>query len=486
MDRKVPLLLWFVGTVGAPAYSIADPVLPSPASIQELVRNPPTGAPAIELRTRVRDDVPGTQRTDTYVGSIDLSPPLLSKPTDATLDGAKRQVAFEDPPQIAVVALDIQASRYELFSVDETADGERGPIDPYRGLVHVTMAVLNEPGSYMRATIDPTGDLLYATLYARGATYRIVPRPEQSIQDVYRVERGNQSAKFSSNPKVERLAERQRQLEVIAKLKPEFVTVSPGSRSLAIIGGELGSMARHDERSFQQLIKRLSPLVESDGAEAFKLMESVAGGNHQILKFSQIYSGIPVRGYNTVTVSSAGKVTEVNLQLGASDLKLPDPQLTAEDARAKAVLQWEKTFGQRPSVFEIEGPNLWYDVFNGAYAPIYEMRLRIVGRDHVYRVRVNAVSGEAEVLELSSSGALSTDNGSGQLSVGRRQSHVDVHEPFIDQLKVRSPNAETTHLPRTTYMFVPPAYVPRYRRSSDRSLALNSSHRGRAAPNGTI
>jgi hypothetical protein len=392
--------LWGWLTLAVTSLAFADPILPAPETIPSLIRNPPklTSTPLASLGIAPSNrGAVATQTGFSYVGSVAIHPLLFTEPTAVPLDPQQPQVGFGIPRQVATLVLEIEGTKYQLFHVNEVRDGEMGPNDPNRGLKHVTMAVLNQSGSYFRATIDETRGLVFGTLHAKGRTYRVIPRANEPVQDVFRIASPTARARSALDTAVERLERRQLQLEAIARLQPSFARAFPRSKALVLQGGKLGSMANGDVASFKRLLIQLAPMVEADGNEVFELSASDESNGFREYRYQQLLDGIPYRTINDVSVDASGKIVAVTLALAPSDVPREKPRLTAEAVRARVT---EALTKDAPSAsVEIEGPTLWYEpgAGSGPLIPIYDMRARVSGQHGERYIRVNAVTGEIQV-----------------------------------------------------------------------------------------
>jgi hypothetical protein len=379
------------------------PIVPAPGAIQGMVDEasiPPkigtrlkvnTAASPAELGTSMSARAPNGK----WVGTLSIHPALLARPTDKAIDFSKPTVAFGLPRQMARWALEIDGSVYELLHVDETTD------EAYK-LRHVTMAVLNQPGSYARFSVQDSRGLVYGTLYTPQATYRVVPNLEKPEQFVYRLDAVGSSKAQSEAVQVDWLAKRHQQVEAVGEIQPDHLYVSEKIRAAWLTGGRLGKMRNATVAEFTAAMRRLSALSQVTGREVFRLRQvqkDANGGTHA--EFEQLIGGVPTFDASEVYFDASGNIHSFRFKLVPEGIQPLKANISEQEAYSKVIAQWEYQYGAKAARAEqLRSPRLYYTTDDAwaSYRLEYEFRFSVGHTE--YHANTNAVTGDISIVDL--------------------------------------------------------------------------------------
>lgn len=331
--------------------------------------------------------------SDGYVGSIQLSPGFLQ----ARMDGLDIDKPFVAQP---LVGLEIAGVRYELSFADQQ-------VDMNYGLRHVSARVTNQADAYARFAIDDTRGWVLGTLTTTQVTYRIVPRVNEPIQNIYRIEDRFRGANgIALDPGVARLERRQIELEAIAELQPTHVYVAPEAASLLIQGGNLGTM-EPTARAFSAFLTRISVLSRSSGKETFELVSTMRDdAGRATLQLNQVIDGIPVKAENTVVLDRDGNIESARSSLVPTERASTVARVSPQDAIELARQQWERDRNLPTAELELAAaPRLWFrpTMYLQGVDLVYEFDFQVGDDPSVSRAIVNAQTGVTQVIDLSRS-----------------------------------------------------------------------------------
>jgi hypothetical protein len=394
---------------GAAAYAQSDnsdPILPKIqtqidqlAGMKQVFESPilhaTNDAPAAKTFSTIADA--------RYVGTIELNPAQLIKPTEDAVELSRPVAGFGIPRQLALLRLEIDGEIYELFFASEAAD-------PKFGFTHVAMDALNVPGAYAHFSVDRTRGLVHGTLYAPSKTYRIVPSLSKAEQFVFAL--GSEPGGLTTPQIVEvgdqRLAQRHQQVEAIAKIQPQRALSAIDKPLSSVKGGNLGVMRNTSAAEFVRVLRELSVITKITGAEQFKLqsVRKLSDGG-KLLSYRQLIGRVPVDAQNEIAIDRSGKVELFTVQAVAVDIERTKAQLTKNQALKRATVEIEAIRGQRINELELLTPvELVYRLEDQGRRVklVFQFDVRVsnaVGAE--YRISVNAVDGSTESVGLTKS-----------------------------------------------------------------------------------
>lgn len=386
------------------------PVVPSLSTIHETVRRTPvptTAATRLEVRSSAAASAQAARLNrqkrepeGEWVGTTSIHPALLTRPSEKEIDSNRPAMGFGLPRQLAKLALEIEGTDYELFYVDEKADQEY----QFR---HVTMAVLNHPESYARFTVDDRTGLVYGSLYTPKVAYRIVPNPGKPEQFIYRlssrsITAGNSGAAGHGVADINQIARRHRQVEAVAAIAPD--DVSGAIHAIWLSGGNLGRMRAASAKEFGAAIRRLSAVTQATGNERFRILSVSRSQNGQThMELEQLLDGTPVASTNLVRLDSDRNIREIIVSLVPASVQPIKPNISEQEAFHKVVAQWEYEYGRGAASTQFTIPSRMYYSTEDAwrtYELVYEFRFQVNDERIEYHAKVNAVTGEVFLQDL--------------------------------------------------------------------------------------
>jgi len=355
-------------------------------------------------------DVPPGERSRanfaTLIDTTAIDPSLL------TLAGITAIGIGGMPParRASHVSFSLDGQDLTLYVVESLFDAERV-------LRQVLAAIVEEPGSYARFTIDNVrpnaSGFLAATVKIRKGEYRIVSRPNGGGELVYRLRATNPSARLGKVAdtkweNIARIERRHTQAELLADIQPENVSMARNDLTVRVQGGDLGSIKDPDNivaAEVCEVLVRFAPLTNALGSESL-LITSVSGRgrdtDHEV-RFRQVLNGIPVERPNSLVIDRGGRIKVLTVSLiDPERISVMSPAITEDVARRNAMLRTAQ-------LLQISSDNV---VFQGPAEIVYELgpgpggleltpvwRFALVGDRRPMQARVNAVSGDARVLD---------------------------------------------------------------------------------------
>lgn len=409
LSVAVPIL-FFSLLQRAPAGEL-DPAAPSPAELDDPVLptvselDSPDRTSVLRLQPQVFEAQQRSKSSNPaagFVGTVRINPALLARPADpiVNIDGSILGVGL--PRDMARLQLNVAGEQYELFFFDEQRDSRYG-------LRHVSMNVLNHADSYARFSVDDRQGLIYGAIYTPTRTLEISPTATPGQQDVHISERERLGARSAdpgelANPSTRLIAWRHHQLESVAKIRAEHAEAKYESRSSYLRGGDLGRLRRADTKEFVRAATSLAAITQFKGDEIFRIskIEPTNDGG-QRTRLQQLIGGVPVNAHNEVVTDASGNIISLSTLLAPRDFTPSKPLVSRADAWSRVIASWEAL---EASKFGTEGAvpegTLQYRP-NGSINKlelIYEFRF-IRGTPQLeYLARVNAVSGETELVRL--------------------------------------------------------------------------------------
>ena len=337
------------------------------------------------------------------MGTIAINPALLSQPTDADVDLSKPGIGFGIPRQVARLAITIDSTTYELFYLNETAD-------PEYQLRHVTMAILNRPGSYARFSVHDGRGLVYGHLYTPEGTFLISPSADKPEQSVYRLSTsGIRGTTAHSGAPVEKdwLARRHQQIEIVSEIQPtdaSSVSIDDRGRGARILGGNLGSVRAATAAEFMTAMKRLAAISLVSGNEVFRVRKVEKIGADTRVTFEQLIGNIPTYATNELSFDASGRILHFSTRLFPADAQSVVPNLSQQQALDGALAAWRAQRGSTAARAELTEPaRLYYSDWDDAkrLTLLYEFRFKVPGDGpFIYRALVNAATGETAIQDL--------------------------------------------------------------------------------------
>jgi hypothetical protein len=381
-------------------------VLPDLATISARTREPvatdlvskrvllsPYHAPQATVSTLARNAM-----TPAVIGTVHLKPFQFTRPTESSVNFQQQPVGVGLPRQFAHVVMTLDGHTYDLFYDTEAAD-------PEFAFRHVSMAVLNDPGSRAVFSVDDATGRIFGTLYTPTQTYLFAPL-NGSEQIVYRATlplKGQTAANLAglADPAKDVLARRHSQIDLLARLQPRRAQLIESVRRASLQGGDLGRMPTQSAAAFAAIVKNLGVLTHSSGTEQFVLRDSVTNDDgSQSIRFYQAIGGIPVISENRIKVDRAGNVLVLDVQL--NHFLAVKPVLSAEDALATVTSYWERVNGRGAEQVEITEPLALRYLPRSRFESLQLAYVGYVQFDDALPVlaRIDAVSGEVELLSL--------------------------------------------------------------------------------------
>jgi hypothetical protein len=335
------------------------------------------------------------------MGTVKIHPLLLTKPSEARLDPSHPSVGIGLPQELARFSLEIQGVAYDLAFLSEAHD------EKYQ-LRHVTMAVLNQPDSYARFTVDDVKAQVYGTIQSPTGVYRLVQTPGSQDQWVFRLSPKTTPAAAltphsADTPVAGTLARRHQEVEVVAELQPAPgypIVLSDEDRFTQIRGGNLGTMRSRTPAAFVTAMRRLAAISRVTGKEIFRVRRVDEAADGVQVRYEQMIGGIPVDGDSVVTLDSAGKITGIEIRVIPWNANTVQPKLSEKAALQKSIACWADTYRATANNVEVIEPGKLYyasrDPQRGLTL-IYEFKFRI-NSGFIYRALVNAETGDTEIV----------------------------------------------------------------------------------------
>lgn len=277
----------------------------------------PAVADAVDRRTVAdiadRQLVFGERSVARLIGYVNIRASLLTKRTDEDVDLSEPTTIASLPRQMAKLSFALGEHDVELFYADETKD-------PRYESTHVLMAVLDQPQSYARFTVDQkTGDVI-GTLRTPDATFLFLPDASNGGQRVYELTGDAAQLPASIAATINRrniLIWRHLMLNRLAELRPGFANIEgPGFAS--ITESNLGPMGAFTTTEFKRVLQRLWLFTRVSGREMFAVRSvdpDSQGNTHAV--FTQIFNGVPVANDNTVVVDRGGVIRALHLAVAS-------------------------------------------------------------------------------------------------------------------------------------------------------------------------